>query len=230
MKANQTLSAMLSASVFAVTLLSASLAQAAVTLQVDDNIKVTAINGQELNQGLFQPLQQTFTLEPGNHVITAKYDRLFEFANDKHDYLRSKNISVAATMQDNQTYRLTMPGQPTDYQAAKSFAEQPKLAIQLGDTVISEQQAAASQGGLFSGLGSAIGGMFGMGESAKVSNDKAIAALENSNTASTTAVSQTQAIRPVSTAATNNTLDAFMQLWLQATPAERAKIRQWVAE
>ena len=48
-----------------------------VKLLVDDYIKVTAINGQEINQGVFTPLQREFTLNPGTNVITARYDRLF---------------------------------------------------------------------------------------------------------------------------------------------------------
>lgn len=53
------------------------LSHAAVTVLVDDNIKVTAINGQEIKQSVFQPSTKTFTLQPGQHVITAKYDRLY---------------------------------------------------------------------------------------------------------------------------------------------------------
>ena len=79
------------------------LSQAAVTLVVDDHIKVTAINGQELTQSLLQPLTKSFTLQPGKHVITAKYDRLYDLRRDEHDYLRSGNVSVAAELADNQT-------------------------------------------------------------------------------------------------------------------------------
>ena len=117
------------------------LSHAAVTLVVDDNIKVTAINGQELKQSLLQPLTKEFTLQPGKHVITAKYDRLYNLRRDEHDYLRSGNISVAADLADNQTYRLTMPNQPEDYAAAKKYAERPSLAIQHNNTVVASQQS-----------------------------------------------------------------------------------------
>lgn len=211
------------------------LSQAAVTLLVDDHIKVTAINGQELSQSLFQPLTKTFTLEPGKHVITAKYDRLYDLRRDEHDYLRSGNISVAAEMADNQTYRLTMPNQPEDYAAAKKYAERPTLAVQKNNTIIASQQSVGgSDGGLFSGLGKALGGVFGGGGDAELQNQRAIAALDqptvstqaqgNINTGTVTAVKQTTSIAPPAT----STLDQFMQIWLQATPAEREKIRQWM--
>ncbi|WP_227429718.1 DUF2057 family protein [Psychrobacter sp. I-STPA6b] len=194
-------------------------AQAAVTLLVDDNIKVTALNGQEVKQGLFQPLTKEFTLEPGKHVITAKYDRLYDLSGDNHDYLRSGHISVSADLVDNQTYRLTMPGQPEAYREAKEYAEHPTLAIQQGNTIIAQQESINNSGGGFlSGISSAIGGMFG-GNKAQATNQQAIAALETSNpSANNVNVNNT------------STLDKFMQLWLQASPEEREKIRQWVQE
>lgn len=223
------------------------LAHADVTLEVDDNIKVTAINGQELTQSIFQPLTKQFTLQPGQHVITAKYDRLYNLPRDEHDYLRSNNISVAADLADNQTYRLTMLGQPEDYKAAKQYAQKPILAVQQNTTVIARQESlGGNDSGIFSGLGKALGGVFGGGGDAQLQNQQAIAALGQStaNTQTNTVnarpaivsantynsapinntvsnVSQSAAVQPTAT------LDKFMQLWLQATPDEREKMRQW---
>ncbi len=208
------------------------LSHAAVTLLVDDNIKVTAINGQELKQSIFQPLTKTFTLQPGTHVITAKYDRLYNLPRDEHDYLRSGNISVSAALADNQTYRLTMPNQPEDYEAAKDFAERPTLAVQQNNTVIARQQSmGGNDSSIFSGLGKALGGVFGGGGDAQLQNQQAIAALgqpagvAQGNVNMGAVSSTTYSIAPVSPSA--STLDQFMQLWLQATPAEREKMRQW---
>lgn len=207
------------------------LSHAAVTLLVDDNIKVTAINGQELKQSVFQSATKEFTLQPGQHVITAKYDRLYNLARDEHDYLRSGNISVAADMADNQTYRLTMPNQPEDYAAAKKYAERPTLAVQQNNTVIASQESVGgNDSGIFSGLGKALGGVFGGGGDAEIQNQKAIAALGQPatnqsaiNNGTATSIKQTTSV-----SASANTLDQFMQLWLNATPTEREKMRQWM--
>ncbi len=222
------------------------LAHADVTLLVDDNIKVTAINGQELKQSIFQPLTKSFTLQPGQHVLTAKYDRLYDLPRDEHDYLRSGNISVAADLTDNQTYRLTMPGQPEDYAAAKEYAKQPTLAVQQNNTVVASQRSVAgNEGSIFSGLGKALGGVFGGGGDAQLQNQQAIAALGQptvnsqintvnarpavvtSNTYSAIPVSNVSNVSQPMTTQSTATLDQFMQLWLQATPAEREKMRQW---
>lgn len=208
-------------------------AQAAVTLLVEDNIKVTAINGQDIKQSAFQPLTKQFTLQPGKHVITAKYDRLYELRRDEHDYLRSGNISVAADLQDNQTYTLVMPGQPEDYQAAKKYAQNPTLAVQQGNNIIASQKNVVnSSGGLFGGLSKAVGGIFGSGD-AQMANQQAIASLEQTGSVNGSAAIpaiQSSTTQVVTQSNSTSTLDQFMQLWLKATPQERAKIRQWIEE
>ncbi|WP_201596982.1 DUF2057 family protein [Psychrobacter vallis] len=208
------------------------LSQAAVTLVVGDHMKVTAINGQELEQSIFQQSAKEFTLEPGRHAITAKYDRLYDLSRDEHDYLRSGNVSVVADLTDNQTYRLTMLNQPEDYRAAKEYAKRPTLAIQQNNTVIASAQGIANnQGSLFSGLGKALGGVFDGAGDAETQNQRAIAAINqpsmstqtNANTGTIASISQSTNMN-----ASTDKLDQFMQIWLQATPAEREKMRQWM--
>lgn len=202
-------------------LFSLTFAHAEVTLSVDDNIKVTAINGQQVNSSPFQSLKKSFNLQPGKHVITAKYDRLYDLRNDEHDYLRSGNVTVTAEMQDNQTYRLAMPGQPEKYEEAKQYAKAPTLAVMKGSQVVSKSTGVSEEGGLFSSITS----LFGSND-AQMENQKAIAAINADGKSS-----NSNAIAPVSTnsnSAQADTLDRFMQLWLQATPDEREKIRQWI--
>ena len=202
-------------------LFSLTFAHAEVTLSVDDNIKVTAINGQQVNSSPFQSLKKSFNLQPGKHVITAKYDRLYDLRNDEHDYLRSGNVTVTAEMQDNQTYRLAMPGQPEKYEEAKKYAKAPTLAVMKGSQVVSKSTGVSEEGSLFSSITS----LFGSND-AQMENQKAIAAINADGKSSSS-----NAIAPVSTnsnSAQADTLDRFMQLWLQATPDEREKIRQWI--
>ncbi|RXY90724.1 DUF2057 domain-containing protein, partial [Klebsiella pneumoniae] len=63
MKPNASLLKKLTMSTLLITAGSVSMfSHAAVTLLVDDHIKVTAINGQEIQQSPFQPLKKSFTL------------------------------------------------------------------------------------------------------------------------------------------------------------------------
>lgn len=209
--------------------LSSTQVLAEVTLNVANNTVVTAINGQEVKNGLFSNPQKTFRLAPGKHVITAKYTRLYDLRGDNHDVLRSSNISVPVELADNQTYVLDMLGQPEDYNAAKQYIKQPTLAVLQGKQVIASQQDNASNNAsIFSGLGTALGGVFGGNSKALDANQQTINALNNQSGTTVAALNQPVVTTTTTVNASSDTLDQFMQLWLKATPAERDKIRQWV--
>ena len=71
--------------------------------------------------------------------------------------------------------------------------------------------------------------MFGGGGDAELQNQQAIAALGQSAVTSGAVSSSSYSVAPVaSTNQSTNNLDQFMQLWLNATPAEREKMRQWM--
>ncbi|UNU73012.1 DUF2057 domain-containing protein [Moraxella nasovis] len=184
-------------------------------LTVDEYIKVTAINGKEIHHGILQPLQKTFNLDAGRHIITARYDRLFDLPRGEHDYLKSNNISLSVNLADNQHYQLIMPNQPNSYSTAKEYAKKPTLAIAQNGKIIASESTTEKRSGLLSSISGKIGGLFNQ-DDALLSNQKAIAALN----------------QPESQASTNqdtaNNLDGFMQLWLNASEEEREKIRQWI--
>ena len=198
----------------------ASGAFAQVKLMVDDNIKVTAINGQEIKHGALQPLKREFNLEAGRHVITARYDRMFDLNRGDHDYLKSGNITITADLADNQTYQLVMPNQPNTYQAAKEYAKAPSLAVAYQGNILVQADNAEERQGLFSSLGSSLGGIFNRGGAVQA-NQKAIAALNQQNQPTTSPT-------PTPKTYEANNLDGFMQIWLNSSEEEREKIRQWV--
>ena len=199
-----------------------SIAFADVKLSVDENIKVTAINGQEVRHNLLQPLKKEFTLQAGRHVITARYDRLFDLTNGSHDYLKSGNITITAELADNQNYQLIMPNQPDSYQSAKEYAKAPSLAITHNGSIITQENAIQEKEGIFSNVGG-LRGLFGKDKSIN-ENQKVIASLQNAQNAG---VPTTQA-QSTQNAQKKDNLDGFMQLWLNSSEEEREKIRQWV--
>lgn len=206
----------------ATVILTASSAYAAVTLHVDEHIKVTAINGKAVNQGLFQPLQKEFSLDAGRHVITARYDRMFDLSSKEHDHVKSANITLTAELSDNQSYRLVMPNQPNTYSEAREYAKAPSLAIMQGKVLVASESTVNERRGLLSGLSSVFSR-----DAAVASNQQTIAAIQ---TAPQSTHSSTAPATSVPAARQSNTLDNFMQLWLNASDEERAKIRQWVQE
>lgn len=189
-----------------------SQAFAQVKLMVDDNIKVTAINGQEIKHGALQPLKREFVLEAGRHIITARYDRIFDLPHGNHDYLKSGNITITIDLSDNQDYKLVMPNQPNTYKTAKEYAKAPSLAVVSQGQIIAQTNNAEERQGILSSFGG-IGGIFKRND-AVYANQKAIASLNQ------------QSPQPAIT--NQNNLDGFMQIWLNASEEEREKIRQWV--
>lgn len=202
------------------TLFLANTALAETQLDVDEHIKVTAINGQEIKHGALQPLKRHFNLQAGKHVITARYDRLFDLTRGDHDYLKSNNITVTVNLEDNQSYQLVMPNQPSHYTAAKEYAKAPSLAVMHNGQIIAEETTTAENSSIFANIGTTLGSMFQRGDSAVVANQKAIAALNTQPQDATTTPKTEQVDR--------QTLDGFMQIWLDASEEEREKIRQWI--
>ncbi|WP_066800057.1 DUF2057 family protein [Moraxella oblonga] len=193
---------------------------AEVKLMVDDNIKVTAINGQEIKHGALQPLKREFTLNKGRHVITARYDRLFDL-NREHDYLKSGNITITADLSDGQ-YELIMPNQPNNYHSAKEYAKNPSLAISQQGKILFQENTQTEREGILSGLGASLGGLFHR-DNAVQANQKVIASLDTPST-NTTPVN-TPNLTPN---AGDDNLDGFMKIWLNSSESEREKIRQWI--
>lgn len=185
-----------------------------VKLLVDENIKVTAINGKEIRHGALQPLKREFNLQAGRHVITARYDRIFELTRE-HDYLKSANITLTATLDDNQTYKLVMPNQPNSYASAKEYIKSPSLAIMQGDAIIAEENTTERQG-ILPSLGIGLSNVF-RDNDATLANQQTIASLQT----------QAPETKPAETKSKDN-LDGFMQLWLNSNEEEREKIRQWI--
>ncbi|OBX49079.1 DUF2057 family protein [Moraxella nonliquefaciens] len=186
-------------------------------LTVDEHIKVTAINGQEIKHGALQPLKREFILDAGRHVITAHYDRLFDLTRGEHDYLKSTNLTITADLEDNQTYQLVMPNQPNNYRAAKEYAKNPTLAISQNGKLLAFEQTSEGHSGVLSALGGSIGRLFGRHDGISA-NQRVIISQNPSPSQPATKTMVTP----------KDNLDGFMQLWLDASPEEREKIRQWI--
>lgn len=204
---------------------------AQVQLDVDNHIKVIAINGKEIKQGLLQPLQKQFTLDAGRHVITARYDRLFDLRNQEHDYLKSDSITLTVDLADNQTYQLVMPNQPNNYVAAQEYIKSPSLAVVQNGKIIAQENSTENRAGLLAGLGQTLGGIFGRNDKAVIANQQALAGISQTSTtipAAIPAAAPAQTSASVPAQVKSNSLDGFMQLWLNASEEEREKIRQWV--
>lgn len=203
--------------VFALVFGGLSSAHAESILLVGDSTVVTNINGQKIASGFFSSPPSKFNLPAGTHKITAKYERLYDLSKDNHDILRSVEITLPVTLEDNSTYTLDMINQPEKYKQAVKYAEKPTLGLMNKGKVLAQKTA-------ITGSYSGFGGLFN-------SNDKSVTINTTANNPAATPVnSSEQVIEDQTPKNEEKVLDNFMKMWLKATPAERQKIKDWVKD
>lgn len=129
-------------------LLATTTSFAKATLIADEHTQITAINGDAVNQGLLQQHNHKFELHAGRHVITARYDRLYNIGHDNHDFVRSQNITIDTNLADNQTYTLSMNA-PEHYQDAKEYAKAPTLSLSNNGKTIAQKVLTLNKQGCY---------------------------------------------------------------------------------
>ena len=206
--------------VASIALIACSSAFSAVTIAVPEEIKLLAVNDQEIRSGLFSSAQQV-KVNAGENVINLRYQQYFEHHNGAHDILKSGVITLKTPiLQDGENYRLALVNPPKDFDAAKEFKDQPSVGLYNQKNQLLVQQTgakASSTGWLSSSL-----------------RNKTVDATQN-----TTAVNQPAAVLP-SEKTTPTTLPTqkqtqdkeqqLIQLWQQASKIERQKFMSWLAE
>ncbi|WP_291341611.1 DUF2057 domain-containing protein [Acinetobacter sp. UBA801] len=212
--------------VAAIALMASSSAFSAVTISVPEEIKLLAVNDQEIRSGLFSSAQQV-KVNAGENVINLRYQQYFEHHNGAHDILKSGVITLKTPiLQDGENYRLALVNPPKDFDAAKEFKDQPSIGLYNQKNQLLVQQTGAKA----SSTGWLIGSL----------RNKTVDTTQNSATVNQPAAVYTAAAVLPSEKTTSVTLHTqkqtqgkeqqLIQLWQQASKAERQKFMSWLAE
>lgn len=212
--------------VAAIALMACSSAFSAVTISVPEEIKLLTVNDQEIRSGLFSSAQQV-KVNAGENVINLRYQQYFEHHNGAHDILKSGVITLKTPiLQDGENYRLALVNPPKDFDAAKEFKDQPSVGLynQKNQLLVQQTGAKASSTGWLSGS----------------LRNKTVDATQNSTAVNQPAAVYTAAAVLPSEKTTPTTLPTqkqtqgkeqqLIQLWQQASKAERQKFMSWLAE
>ncbi|WP_180102521.1 DUF2057 domain-containing protein [Acinetobacter sp. YH12126] len=216
--------------VAAAALMLSSAGFAAVTLTVPEEIKIVAVNDQEVTGGLFRSTEK-YKLDAGENVLTVSYSEFFQHADNSHDILKSGVAAIRTpSLIDGQEYRLGLVNAPKDFDAAQKYKDQPIFGLYDKSNQLLVQQAGAKkeQKLIFSNgvLGNAV------------DFTKKEAVPENQPApvyAQSVAVKPTNVVSPVA-ASKNVTINEngadqqLIQLWQKASKAERQKFMSWLAE
>ncbi|MBA4068390.1 DUF2057 domain-containing protein [Acinetobacter lwoffii] len=181
----------------------------AVTVTVPEEIKIVAVNDQEVNSGLLRS-NQTYSLDAGVNAISVRYNEFFQHSDNSHDILKSGVVTVKTpSLKDGETYRLALIQAPKDFDAAQKYKDQPIIGLYDAKNQLLVQQA---------GTKDAAKPWFG---------NRVLTKKLDMTTQVATPVHQPAAVY---TQSADQNDQQLIQLWQKASKAERQKFMTWLAE
>jgi hypothetical protein len=109
---------------------------------------------------LFSPRQTRYVLPAGEHVIAARFERLYDISADDHDVVKSGSVQISTpALIDEQAYQLDLVGGPTTHHQAIQYAKSPTLRLNNAQgQVLVEVSGQQNQGAsLLTGINRALG-------------------------------------------------------------------------
>lgn len=181
----------------------------AVTVTVPEEIKIVAVNDQEVNSGLLRS-NQTYSLDAGVNAISVRYNEFFQHSDNSHDILKSGVVTVKTpSLKDGETYRLALIQAPKDFDAAQKYKNQPIIGLYDAKNQLLVQQTGAKD---------AAKPWFG---------NRVLTKKLDMTTQVATPVHQPAAVY---TQSADQNDQQLIQLWQKASKAERQKFMTWLAE
>ena len=181
----------------------------AVTVTVPEEIKIIAVNDQEVNSGLLRS-NQTYSLDAGINAISVRYNEFFQHSDNSHDILKSGVVTVKTpSLKDGETYRLALIQAPKDFDAAQKYKNQPIIGLYDAKNQLLVQQTGAKD---------AANPWFG---------NRVLTKKLDMTTQVATPVHQPAAVY---TQSADQNDQQLIQLWQKASKAERQKFMTWLAE
>lgn len=200
---------------------------AAVSISTPEEIVLVAINDQEVNAGLLRGAKNEFKVDAGSTTFSVRYQQFFQHLDGEHDIAKSGVVTIQApNLLDGQAYKMVVVNQPSNYDDAVKYAEQPTIALYDSKNQLVVQQTGANneakpwfKSGLF-------------GRSHDYTSSKAAktqpAAVYNSN--NHVPVTATASAASVPVLAGQGKDQQMIQLWQSMNKTERQKFMNWLAE
>lgn len=181
-------------------LLLAMPAWAGVQLEVDERIRVLAIDDRPQSVGLFRPSHPVIELGEGTHTVQLRYEELFDRGADDHEVIRSSpsTLTLPANLASGR-YRLTLDAAPQSLQQAQTYRKAPRFVLRQGQqTLLQLQGENLPEMGLVDRINQKLSGA--------INSEDRTARAEDSR------------------------MELFQQLWNSATPAERHSMLEWARQ
>ncbi|RLZ07628.1 DUF2057 domain-containing protein [Acinetobacter sp. 2JN-4] len=202
----------------------------AVTITAPEEIVILAVNGQEVNSGILPSSKNNYQVDAGDLTVNVRYREYFEHLTGEHDIVKSGVVTIQAqNLKDNQSYRLALVNAPKDFEAAKKYAEQPTVALYDQNKQLVVQQTGANNEAKpwFSG-NNLLSRTLDLTQKNKnnTANQPAPVTGKKQVAVASAPVAVTTA---ASVGAVKTTDQQLVELWQQASKAERQKFMAWLA-
>lgn len=216
--------------VAAAALMLSSAGFAAVTLTVPEEIKIVAVNDQEVTGGLFRSTEK-YKLDAGENVLTVRYSEFFQHADNSHDILKSGVAAIRTpSLIDGQEYRLGLVNAPKDFDAAQKYKDQPIFGLYDKSNQLLVQQAGAKKEQKLIFSNGVLGNAVDFTKKEVVPENQPAPVYAQSVTVKPTNVVSPVAASKNVTINENGADQQLIQLWQKANKAERQKFMSWLAE
>ncbi|MCU4529476.1 DUF2057 domain-containing protein [Acinetobacter sp. P1(2023)] len=200
----------------------------AVTITAPEEIVILAVNGQEVNSGLFRSSKNNYKVDAGEASLSVRYQEYFEHLNGEHDIIKSGVVTIQTpALQDGQTYKLRMVDAPKQFEQAKKYAEQPTVALYSANNQLIVKQTGANNEAkpwFATGL---LGKVTDFTTKSSKSQPEAVYASAKPTSAQVVVPTATS-MAVTGGAQTND--QRLVETWQKASKAERQKFMAWLAE
>lgn len=192
-----------------------SIAFSAVTLSVPEEIKIVAINDQEIGTNFLRS-NNKIKLNAGTNVISVRYSGYYQHPDNSHDILKSGVVTVKTpALTDGNNYSLALINPPQDFDQAEKYKDEPIIGLYDQNKQLLVQQAGA-----------------------KASKSWLSSVFSDSDTLDATQIPpQAHQPAPIYTSQTtqatlnpNVSTQTLIQSWQHATKQERQAFMTWLAE
>ena len=183
---------------------------AAVNLSLPEELKMVAVNEQEVSSSLLRS-NQNYQLDSGENSISVRYQEYFQHWDNSHDILKSGVVTIKTpNLIDGQHYRIALINAPKNFEDAQKYKDQPQIGL-----YDSKNQLLAQQSGLQDAK-KPLFSITGFGKSVDLTTKKTEAAV------TPIVVNKESSKNIISTDV------ALIELWKKANQEERQKFMSWL--